>query len=124
MKRLTRSVDPVESRSPVSDVHRSLWWLARLLLLNALSTSSEVKFTLYREADTDRSVAVKVVRVRAAEPSLNASPGRPIQGSNPGSTQNFVTPGYNPGWGRSHWRRIRVESGLELSCKQGFRVGS
>ena len=77
MKRLTRSVDPVESRSPVSDVHRSLWWLARLLLLNALSTSSEVKFTLYREADTDRSVAVKVVRVRPAEPSLNASPGRP-----------------------------------------------
>ena len=25
----------------------------------------------------------------------------------------LVNPGYNPGWGHSHWRQIRVESGLE-----------
>ena len=27
-----------------------------------------------------------------------------------------VNPGYNLGWGRSQWRRIRVESGLEYGA--------
>ena len=27
----------------------------------------------------------------------------------------LVNPDYNPGWGRSHWRQIWVESGLEPS---------
>ena len=29
-----------------------------------------------------------------------------------------VNPGYNSGWGRSHWRLIRVESGLKPSCER------
>ena len=28
----------------------------------------------------------------------------------------------NPGWGRSHWRQIRVESGLEPSCKSNTEL--
>ena len=35
-----------------------------------------------------------------------------------------VNPGCNPGWGHSHWRQIQVESGLELSCKQGYILAS
>ena len=39
--------------------------------------------------------------------------------SNPPMDVGWVNLGYNPGWGRSHWRQIRVES-LELSCKIGL----
>ena len=33
--------------------------------------------------------------------------------SNPPMDMGRVSPGYNPGWGRSHWRQIRVRPWLE-----------